>query len=487
MKMRSAMRALSWFGLVALSAVAANAVAAPASPHKGRAPQILVGPRAEPAGVASPELTLFTCQVGLRPYKCYDPFQMRMAYGIDKLIGAGYDGAGHAIVIIDAFQSPTLEADVDTFSANYGLPPHQEFLTQIAPDGLTPFNPADPNMVGWSGEITLDVEWAHAIAPGANVVLVLAKSNEDADILSALRYAVDHNLGDVISMSFGENESCVDPDGLAMWHDVFAQATRKSITLFASSGDQGAAQPTCDGTSWAKAVSHPASDPLVSGVGGSELDAANYCLASLGCDPATHPAPGTYFGEIAWNEFDVDSASTGGGYSVIFDAPPYQKSGVKSKARAVPDVGYNAAIYHGVLTYWDGGWYLFGGTSAGAPQWAGITAIANQLGGHRLGYLNSAFYQIRQTPPNYGPSFHDIVTGDNSVVETDSGGTEVPVDGFEAGTAWDATTGIGSPKSDSLVSRLIRFVSPGDAVAAVATSKPKPHAKPPVPGAMTPH
>jgi len=478
-------RLLSWFGLLAVSTAAAVAVAAPAAQEKGRRPQLLVGPKAELASASSPDQSLFTCQVGLLPFKCYDPFQMRRAYGVNQLIGAGYDGAGHTIVIIDAFQSPTLEADVDAFSANYGLPPHQAFLTQIAPDGLTPFDPNDDNMVGWSSEITLDVEWSHAIAPKANVVLVLAKSNEDADILSALKYAVDHNLGDVISMSFGENESCLDSTALNAWHDVFAQATKKSITLFASSGDQGASQPTCDGASWVKAVSHPASDPLVSGVGGTELDAANYCLTSLGCDPATHPTPGTYLGEIAWNEFD--SESTGGGYSVIFDAPPYQKSAVKSKSRAVPDVAYNAAIYHGVLVYWAGDWWLFGGTSAGAPQWAGITAIANQLAGHRLGYLNSAFYQVRQTPPNYGPSFHDIVTGDNSVVETDSGGNDVPITGFDAGAAWDATTGIGSPKSDGLVSRLIRFVSPGDAVAAIATSKPKPNAKPPVPGTMKPH
>src|SRR5262249_44665148 len=157
-------------------------------------------------------------------------------------------------------------------------------------------------------------------------------------------------------------------------------------------------------------------------------------------NPAANPLPGTYSGEIVWNEFD--SESTGGGYSVIFDAPPYQKSAVKNtKGRGVPDVGYNAAIFHGVLTFWLGDWWLFGGTSAGSPQWAAITAISNQVAGHRLGYLNSAFYQIRQTPPNYGPSFHDILIGDNSVVEEDANHNPVAVDGFSAGPAWDATTG----------------------------------------------
>jgi subtilase family serine protease len=153
------------------------------------------------SGGAGPQYSLFTCQVGLSVGQCYDPYQMRHAYQIDSLINAGYDGTGHTIVIVDAFQNPNLVSQVATYNAFYGLPATN--LTQIAPDGLTPFVPGDPNMTGWAEEISLDVEWAHAIAPGANIVLVLAKSNMDADILSALKYAVDHNLGDVISMSFG--------------------------------------------------------------------------------------------------------------------------------------------------------------------------------------------------------------------------------------------------------------------------------------------
>lgn len=116
-----------------------------------------------------------------------------------------------------------------------------------------------------------------------------------------------------------------------------------------------------------------------------------------------------------------------------------------------------------------------------------ITAIGNQVNGGRLGYLNSAFYKIRQTKPNYGPSFNDITTGDNSVIESDIDGNDVVVSGFAAGDAWDATTGIGSPKSAGLVDRLIHFTSAGDGVAAIATSKPHNHGKPPVPGSMGPH
>jgi subtilase family serine protease len=215
-----------------------------------------------------------------------------------------------------------LPTDLDTFSQNYGLPLlNSGFFSQVAPHGLSQFDFGSEDEIGWAEEITLDVEWAHAIAPGAKIVLVLAKSDNDPDILSALRFAVDNDLGDVISMSFGENESCVDPVILSANHDIFAAATRKHITLFASSGDAGAAQPTCDGSSWVKAVSQPASDPLVAGVGGTELHAANYCLSDLGCDPTTSPTPGTYEREIVWNE--PDFGATGGGFSVVFDQPEY--------------------------------------------------------------------------------------------------------------------------------------------------------------------
>jgi subtilase family serine protease len=458
-------------------------------------PRIAIGPRAlhvDGGPLALPNF-LFRCQVGLfEPAEaCYDPFQIRRAYQIDSLLNAGYNGTGRTIVIVDAFQSPTLVADVDVFSSNYGLPPSSAFLTQIAPDGLTPFDINDDNMVGWSSEITLDVEWAHAIAPSAKIVLVLAKTNNDDDILSAVKYAVDHNLGDVVSMSFGENESCVEDRLLSAYHDVFAAATQKGITLFASSGDEGAAQTTCDGASWVRAASHPASDPLVTGVGGTELHASNYTSAS----------PGTYQSEVAWNEppgTAADSSlSTGGGFSVIFDEPPYQQATLPGgKQRAVPDVAYSAAVLHGVLVRWSvlftnpaptQGWFLFGGTSAGSPQWAGLTALANQKAGGRLGFLNSAIYQIGKINKTYAASFHDIASGNNSVLEFDANNNPVIVDGFAAATGWDATTGAGTPLNSTLVDNLIRYVSPGDGVSAIATTKPKPHPKPIVPGSVDPH
>ena len=486
MRIREVRSVLAALALVASLAPGAGTVASAAS---SASPLLTMGPQAIPVAVAGPNYGLFTCQVvGLNPtHTCYDPFQMRHAYGIDNLINAGFDGKGKTIIIVDAFQSPNIAAQLNFYDAFYGLPglnglgnpadPSLGTFTQVAPDGLTPFVTGDPNMTGWAEEISLDVLWAHAIAPGANIVLDLARSNEDADILSATKYAVDHNLGDIVSQSFGENESCVDSTLLKAEHQLFAAATLKHITLFASSGDDGAAQATCDGLSYVQAASSPASDPLVTAVGGTELSAARYCLTALGCDPTANPAPGTYQGEVAWNEFD-SNIGTGGGYSVLYKAPFFQRLATRGgRQRGVPDVAYSAAVYHGALTYLDipgipAGIYLFGGTSAGSPQWAAIAAIADQKAGRRLGFINAALYLYSLFPNLYSTLFHDVTTGNNSVVVFDSLNNPVTVTGFNAGTGWDATTGLGSPKADNLVNFLTRFTSWSDGNQAVQSTDP---------------
>jgi subtilase family serine protease len=469
----------------------------PVGAHATASPFLKVGPRAvltNTTANANPNYNLYSCQVGLWPgVICYDPYQMRHAYNIDNLIKAGFTGKGKTIIIVDAFQSPNIVDQLNYYDTFYGLPslnglggapdPKLGAFTQVAPDGLTAFDPSDADMIGWAEEISLDVEWAHAIAPGANIVLDLAKSDQDPDILSATKYAVDHNLGDVISQSFGENESCVDSKILKAEHALFEKATTKHITLLASSGDDGAAQLTCDGASYVKAASSPASDPLVTGVGGTELHAAPYCLTALGCDPTANPAPGTYQGEIAWNE--PDYGSTGGGFSVLYKAPFFQNLLARGgKQRGVPDVAYSAAVLHGALTYLDipgpaldgskdlTGMYLFGGTSAGSPQWAAIMAIADQKAGKRLGFINAALYLYTALLPKYVTLFHDITSGNNSVVEVDSDNNPVAIQGFNAGKGWDATTGLGSPKADQLVNFLIKFTSDNDGALAVQNSAP---------------
>ena len=319
------------FAAAALALALGVAVGARSAPSAGSinatnahsiiSPAVVMGPQATPAPVSSgASYGVFTCQLGEIPgVTCYDPYQMRRAYGTDTLINQGFDGTGKTIVIIDAFQSPNIVSELAAFNSFYGLP--SPSFTQIAPDGLTPFDPTNGDMVSWAVEISLDVQWAHAIAPGANIDLVLAKSDQDSDLLSAIQYAVDHHLGDIISQSFGENESCMDPKLVPQYHEVYAKATLKGMTIFASSGDSGAAQATCDDTALVQAASIPASDPLVTAVGGTELTAANYCLTALGCNPHANPPAGTYEGEVAWNESPLYGA-TGGGFSVLSTPSP---------------------------------------------------------------------------------------------------------------------------------------------------------------------
>jgi subtilase family serine protease len=464
-------------------------------------PFVEVGPQAIPTDVVGPAYGLFSCQVGRSTGQCYDPYQMRHAYNIDTLVNAGFDGTGKTIVIIDAFQHPNIASQLEFFDTFYGLPPVNAgpgtpTFTQVAPDGLGPLN------VGWAEEISLDVAWSHAIAPGANIVLELAKDNSDVALISALNDAINNNRGNVISMSFGEADVCLGPDLTAAWHQAFVNATKKGITLFASSGDQGAAQPSCDGNSWIKSPSSPASDPLVTSVGGTELHAADYCLPSLGCDPSSNPAPGTYLSEIGWNEgppfgdfqdFFNNTEASGGGFSTVWSEPAYQRGTIPGgKQRGVADVAYNAAILHGVLTYLNiprvpAGFYRFGGTSAGAPQWAALTVIADQFAGVNYGFVNAALYKIGQNAGDYANTFNDVTTGTNSAQEPDALNNPVTITGFSAGTGWDAFTGLGSPKTSNMMNELPMFWSAGQGTAAIAGAMPHARGKAGAHGQIKPH
>jgi subtilase family serine protease len=388
---------------------------------------------------------------------CYGPDQIRVAYGFNPLLSHGVDGSGRTIVIIDAYGSDTLAQDLSTFDTYFGIP--AGMVNVIYPDG-PPSPTSAANLAGWKGETTLDVEWAHTIAPGATIDLVVAKSNNDSDILSATQYVADHNLGDVLSQSYGEAEQCMDPSLLAQQHRVFDQLSRENITLFASAGDWGAAQITCDGTALFKAASTPATDPDVTAVGGTKLVAqpatadANGFVAAIG---------GNYLSESVWNE--GTGSSTGGGVSVVFPRPDYQAPIVKdSHMREVPDIAYNAAVNGGVLGVYtcEAGdpncgplvgqfFFRFGGTSAGSPQWAGLIALTDQLANGRVGAINKALYRIGKS--SVAPVFfHDVTTGDNSVPASSIPGT--PITGVSAGPGWDAATGWGSPIAYALAPAL---------------------------------
>ena len=425
------------------AAVPAASGTAPSTASSGFSPAVKGGP--PKVRIGAPDLSnaarsaspagrvVFNCQSPTAAVRCYGPDQMRAAYGTNTLLSAGFTGKGKSVVIVDAFQSPTLRQDLAAFNSAWALPDAP--LQVVAPDGLTPFDPNDANMQGWASEISLDVQWAHAMAPDAKIVLVLAKDNNDNDIQSAVKYAVDHRLGDVLSQSFGEAEACygVNADGtrqpgttLAAQHAIFAQARARGMTVFASAGDSGSTQPTCDGKGAMIAASTPASDPLVTSVGGTQLFA----------DPTT----GRYQRERVWNEERTFGFRTsgGGGFSSVYGVPSWQRRVGSLPSRGVPDVSYDAAINGGVIVAFQGSFFIFGGTSSGTPQWAGITADIAQLNKGSLGFINPALYQIARTTP---PAFHDITVGQNG---------DFGIGGFTAGTGWDAASGLGSPQIGTL-------------------------------------
>lgn len=377
------------------------------------------------------------CRVPSATFRCYLPAQIRKAYSIQPLLDQGQNGAGVTIVIIDAFQDPTIADDLARFDTIAGLAPPPSFRI-YTPFGLTPYNVANADQVLWSSEIALDVEWAHATAPQANIDLVLAPSDTDADVARAEEYVVDRHLGDVLSMSYIDTEQCQPPAVRTEEHAAFQTAVSRGMTLVAGSGDWGAAEFTCDGNSFIKEVGVPASDPLVTAAGGTTLNADLYT--------------GAYHNETAWNEGESGGA-TGGGFSVLNPRPDYQANiGAPGSMRGVPDVAFNASTYNGIYVSWSSSdqpyknW-VFGGTSVATPQWAGIIAIADQLAGRGLGNVNPILYKL----PEDGTAFRDINNGDNDWP---------PITGYKATKGWDAATGLGSPIADKIVYDLVNGSPP---------------------------
>ena len=385
---------------------------------------------------------------------CYSPQQIRHAYGIQPLLDAGITGKGRTIVIIDDYQSPYIRSDLALFDKIFSLP--NPTLNIIAPNGLKPFDPRNGAAVGFSEEISLDVEWSHAVAPGATIDLVLGNPKDDTlngqvqGIVDATSYATVHNLGSVYSLSIGLGESCYTVAQLQSLHASFQSARNNHSTVYVSAGDSGSANDICNskGTPIAigQTVEYPASDTLVSGVGGTTL------LASKS---------GAYISETTWNESAIGAGATGGGFSRLFPRPAYQ-NGVPGIGayRGVPDVAYNADPLTGVpIVISIGGATLIapiGGTSAGAPQWAGITALADQFAGKRLGFLNGTFYRILKSK-SYLKGFHDITTGNNAFSFQGNNGKTVTIPGYNAGPGWDPTTGVGTPKVSGLVKLLVEY------------------------------
>ena len=373
-----------------------------------------------------PQPVHFACQSNTNPQPslCYGPYQVRQAYNVtDLLTKQRITGKGSSITIIDAYGSPNIRKDLQNFDATWNLPSPQ--LNIIAPYGVQGTDSA------WISETSLDVEWAHAMAPDATINLVLAKDSNDFNIYMALAYAVKHNLGDIVSLSFGENEKCVDPKLRLAEHRVFREATSKGMTLLAATGDFGSAQLACDSSSFEKSISFPSDDPLVTAVGGTMLTA----------DAVT----GRYIRETSWNESSDYNKATGGGYSKIYGVPAFQRGLIgNGTGRAVPDISLNASVNGGVIVFEShratgrSTINIMGGTSAAVPELAGLLADGVQMAHHRLGAINPALYRLG-TSNNYMLAMHDITSGNNTLLSSG-------LNGYKAHQGWDAATGWGSPR-----------------------------------------
>jgi subtilase family serine protease len=393
---------------------------------------------------------------------CYTPHQLRVAYGIQPLLNRGIDGRGETVVLPELAESQfspplvsNIRQDLARFDSLFGLPAARlRVVTSLA-------GSASPLLA--YGEEVLDLEMVHVIAPDAALTVVLVKAtslnnpgNAVAAAVAAIRLGISQ--GGVISISAAGQtggEHCDTRAQVASVHSALQAAARHHVTVVAASGDVGAAGEPCavikalTGGTFppVKEVNLPASDPLVLAVGGTSLTASH--------------KTGAYIGETAWglpfgNPGTAFQAS-GGGFSHLFSRPGYQDgvAGVGA-SRGVPDVASDASGHTGMaLVISDGGGkYTIrnsGGTSASAPLWAGLIALADQYAGRDLGFVNPAIYRIGRSA-RYGKAFHDITTGNNTVMFPHN-----TIKGFRAASGWDPVTGWGSPNARVLVPLLARY------------------------------
>jgi subtilase family serine protease len=383
---------------------------------------------------------------------CYSPEEMHTAYGLNGLIDAGMVGAGQTIVIIDSYGSPTIAADLAAFDAGYGLPDPPSFKV-IAPLGTVPFDPTTyPDQYSWAAETTLDVEWAHAMAPGAAIVLLTSPVDETEGVqglpefLALEKYALDHHLGKIISQSWGATENTLfadtagpqGPKVIADFSAFYLRAALEHVTVLAAAGDNGSSNLETDGVTFYPfpTVGFPASSPLVTSVGGTTLYA---------------DTSGNYQSETVWS--NPGCCAGGGGISQIFEEPLYQQLSLPKDVRrqlggrrGVPDVSYNADCNNVILVYLsylgaaDAGFYGICGTSEGSPQWAGIVADLNQYAGRPLGFLNPALYALGGIG-RFGSLGRDITVGNNALLDVP--GAVAP--GYSATRGWDLASGWGTP------------------------------------------
>jgi subtilase family serine protease len=387
------------------------------------------------------------------------PDDVATIYNIASLYRAGVDGSGQKIVIVG--QTRIDMADIRAFRTNFQLPAND-------PEVILVPNTRDPGIVSDDlGEADLDIELAGAVARNANILYVYSR-----DVTDAAQYAIDQNLAPVMSMSYGSCESLTPRSDAVMLQSWARQANAQGMTWFAASGDAGGTD--CDGggsrSRGGLAVDLPASVPEVTGVGGTRFLEAGGTFWN-----PTNSAGGasalSYIQEAAWNDSTPGNpAASGGGASVRFPKPAWQTgAGVPADdARSVPDVALAASANHdGFLIYTQGGLSVIGGTSAGAPSFAGIAALLNHYlvssglqAGPGLGNMNPRLYSLAQSAPD---AFHDITSGNNVITVTCSTRTRNCAEGsfgFETGVGYDPVTGLGSVDAYRLVTAWVAPPAP---------------------------
>jgi subtilase family serine protease len=379
---------------------------------------------------------------------CYTPQQYRQAYDLNPLYRSGVTGKGRTIVIVDSFGSPTIQHDLDVYSKQFGI---ASTTVQVVKWGhVPPFDPTNPDHTGWAGESTLDVEMAHAVAPGAHLVLVETGVAETEgvtglpEMMDAERSLIGHGVGDVITQSFGATENTFpgfaggDFSSIQKLRYAFQEAQRRGVTVLASSGDGGATDATADGSSDYpyRVNSWPSADPLVTSIGGTQLHLD---------DAGNRTAPDSVYN---------DYGAGGGGQSHVFSRPAYQ-DGVKQVVgarRGTPDISMAAAVDGGAWVYssFDPsavGWDVYGGTSEASPLFSGIVALADQFAGHRVGDIHQALYALAKG----NAKFTGVVDVQDGTDNSYDG-----VTGYTAVKGYDMATGVGTLDAARFVPALAR-------------------------------
>jgi subtilase family serine protease len=346
----------------------------------------------------------------------YIPCDLRTAYQLGSVSG---DGTGQTIAIVDAYSQPNITSDVAKFDAAFGLP---AISLTVQPIGHVRGNQ------GWGLEESLDVEWAHAMAPGAKVVLVEASSASLTNLLSAVNYAVHTLHAPIVSMSWGGSEFSSE----SSYDSYFPTASGAAFTV--SAGDSGA------GAEW------PSASPNVLSVGGTSLaSSATGDLTNTHTVCSGNGVGATSSNQTAWS-------GSGGGLSQYEARPAYQSASntYSSTQRGTPDIAWvgdpntGVAVYDSYGDNGQTGWFQVGGTSVGAPSWAGLLAVADQQR-KSSGLSSLAIGSGLTTSPAYAAgssSYTDVTSGTNGTC----GAT------CTATTGWDLVTGFGSPVGSSLLS-----------------------------------